>query len=154
MLCTYDGTSDGYVSKARTATEKSHSKNTMQGATKHRATYQAITSVSCLMDKSSSSWRSDNSFRTQSLRPFPEYRAGASPWVILPQKCVFPKIFLESSSYFVIHSSTVIPIFPSISAISPPVLVPATSWNTLCGRNSPMVGRRLARDRLIWTIRA
>ncbi len=117
-------------------------------------TYQATLSASCPIDMFSSSWRSRSNFRMQFRRHFPEYLAGASPWVILPLKCFFPKITLESSSYCVIHSSTVIPIFPSIRAISPPVLVPATSWKTWCGCSSPEAAPRLVRVWLIWTISA
>ena len=48
-----------------------------------------------------------------------------------------------------IHSSTVIPILPSISAISPPVLVLAAGWNACWGCSLLGVALRLVRDWLI-----
>ena len=120
----------GYVSEMNLVFGSRHEGNIALAFLRIAGTYQATLSVSCIIDKSSSSCRSCNNFRMQFRRHFPEYLAGASPWVILPLRCFFPKITLESFSYCVIHSSTVNPIFPSIRAISPPVLVPATSWKT------------------------
>ena len=87
----------------------------------------------------------------------PEYSEGARPNVARPLMCFFPNIVLDRSWYAAMHSSSVMPSFPSITAIKPPVLVPATRSNISCGSTSwcgSWASLKFRRLTLIWDIKS
>src|SRR5438034_11200614 len=95
-------------------------------------TYQAMLSLLSLetIGRSGFPLRVCTRSRTHLRRHEPEYLVGPRPPVILPLTCLLPNISLESLWYVLMHSSTLIPNLPSIMAIRPPVLVPATRSKT------------------------